>query len=49
MLLTASARGAIDRSYDVPLFQAFEEVALTPWIIDEVIAASPKQLEQYRE
>ena len=38
MLLAASARGAIDRSYDVPLFQALEEVALTPWSVDEVIA-----------
>jgi tetratricopeptide (TPR) repeat protein len=37
MLLAASARGAFDRSYDVPLFQAFEEVTLTPWNIDEVV------------
>ncbi len=38
MLLAASARGAFDRSYDAPLFQAFEELTLAPWSIDEVVA-----------
>lgn len=37
MLLAASARGAFDRNYDLPLFQVFEEIALTPWTIKQTI------------
>lgn len=37
MLLAASARGAFDRSYDLPLFKAFDEVVLEPWTIDQTV------------
>lgn len=37
MLIAASARGAVDRDYDRPLFKAFEEIALEPWTIDQCL------------
>lgn len=37
MLIAASASGAFDRDYDGRLFQAFREIALTPWTIDECL------------
>lgn len=37
MLIAASARGAVDRDYNRPLFKAFEEIALEPWTIDQCL------------
>ncbi len=43
MLIAASASGAFDRDYDSRLFQAFREVALTPWTVDECLKFFDRQ------
>lgn len=37
MLIAASARGAFDRDYDLPLFKAFEEISFEPWTMEQSI------------
>jgi tetratricopeptide (TPR) repeat protein len=43
MFITASATGAFDRDYDKPLFQAFKEVALVPWGVEQCLAFFDRQ------
>jgi hypothetical protein len=45
MLIAASASGAIDRDYDKALFQAFAEIALQPWSVDECMRFFARQRE----
>jgi tetratricopeptide (TPR) repeat protein len=37
MMIAASASGAFDRSYDDRLFQAFREVELEPWTVEDCL------------
>lgn len=46
MLIAASASGAFDRDYDAGLFQAFREVALEPWSLEECLAFFARQREE---
>jgi len=43
MLIAASASGAFDRDYDHRLFQAFKEVALEPWSVEDCLAFFDRQ------
>lgn len=43
MLIAASASGAFDRDYDLPLFQAFREVPLEPWSVEDCLAFFDRQ------
>jgi tetratricopeptide (TPR) repeat protein len=43
VLIAASASGAFDRDYDSRLFQAFKEVALEPWSIEDCLAFFDRQ------
>lgn len=43
MVVAASATGAFDRDYDGRLFQAFHEVALEPWSIEDCMAFFDRQ------
>lgn len=43
MLIAASASGAFDRDYDNRLFQAFREVVLEPWSVEDCLAFFDRQ------
>jgi hypothetical protein len=43
MLVAASAGGAFDRDYDSRLFQAFKEVALEPWSVEDCLVFFDRQ------
>ncbi len=43
MLISASATGAFDRDYDKPLFQAFAEIKLEPWTIEQCLTFFARQ------
>jgi hypothetical protein len=43
MLIAASASGAFDRDYDSRLFQAFKEVTLEPWSVEDCLAFFDRQ------
>jgi tetratricopeptide (TPR) repeat protein len=43
MLITASATGAFDRDYDKPLFQAFKEITLAPWSVEQCLSFFDRQ------
>jgi tetratricopeptide (TPR) repeat protein len=43
MMIAASASGTFDRSYDDRLFQAFREVELEPWTVEDCLAFFDRQ------
>jgi hypothetical protein len=43
MLIAASATGAVDRDYNRAFFQAFREIRLKPWTVDECMAFFDRQ------
>jgi hypothetical protein len=45
MLIAASASGSIDRDYDKALFQAFDEITLEPWSVDDCMRFFDRQRE----
>jgi len=49
MLIAASASGAFDRDYNKSLFQAFKEVPLAPWSVDNCLVFFDRQRTDARQ